>query len=120
MASVVITGAGGFLGTQLTRSFLAAGHSVRAADLPAADLSLHRELGAEAAVADVTDPVGMRAAVDGAQVVVHAAGVFDLAADPQLLQRVNVEGARTTAEVAVEAAVAEGAEDEVAAGATIW
>ncbi len=105
MASVVITGAGGFLGTQLTRTFLAAGHAVRAADLASADLSLHRELGAEAVVADVTDRDGMRAAAEGADVVVHAAGIFDLAADPQRLEQVNVEGARTTAEVAAGAGV---------------
>ncbi len=102
MAVVVITGAGGFLGTQLTRTFLAAGHTVRAADLKTCDLSLHAELGAQPAVADVTDPTGLRVALEGAEIVVHAAGIFDLAAESDLLHRVNAEGARTTAQVAAD------------------
>ena len=53
MASVLITGAGGFLGTWMTQEFIAQGHTVRAADLAGPDLSRHEAMGAEAVAIDV-------------------------------------------------------------------
>lgn len=101
----VITGAGGLLGTELVRVFRASGHDVLATDLASADLSAHTAVGAEAGVCDVTDRDSVRAAVQGADVVVHAAGIFDLSADPALLQRVNVDAVPVVCRGAAEAGV---------------
>ena len=106
MSLVAITGAGGFLGTALTRAFRDAGHPVRAADLAGVDLATHQRLGAEPVVCDLSKPDTVRATVHGARVVVHAAGVFDLRAPETLLHRVNRDGVG----VVVDAAAAAGVE----------
>ena len=105
MASVLITGAGGFLGTWMTQEFIEQGHSVRAADLESADLSRHREMGAEPFSFDITDRATVEAATKGMEIVVHAAGIFDLSAPAELMWAVNRDGARTAAEVAAEQGV---------------
>jgi len=105
VANVLITGAGGFLGTELTRVFVASGHVVRAGDVDGSDLRVHQELGAEAVSLDVTDPPSMVAASRDVDVVVHASGIFDLTVSPERLWAVNAEGARTAAAAAAECGV---------------
>jgi len=100
VADVLITGAGGFIGAELVRVFLAAGHRVRAGDLAGVDLSALVALGAEPVPCDVTDADGLREAARDAEVVVHNAGVFDLGADPERLWAVNAGGSRLAAEAA--------------------
>jgi len=100
MAKVVITGAGGFLGTAMTRAFLAAGHQVRATDLARANLSAHSDLGAETMPADVTDSEDAKRALDGMEIVIHAAGIFDLTAPDALLWKVNADAVVTVCEAA--------------------
>jgi len=100
-ARVVITGAGGFLGTALTRVFAEAGHRVRATDLPRVDLSAHVQLGAETMPADLTDPMDAARVLSEMEVVVHAAGLFDLTAPEARLWKVNVEAVETLYEAAV-------------------
>lgn len=100
MARVVITGAGGFLGTAMTRAFIEAGHGVRATDLERADLSVHSDLGAETMPADVTVASDAARALAEMEVVVHAAGIFDLTAPDALLWRVNADAVRTVCEAA--------------------
>jgi nucleoside-diphosphate-sugar epimerase len=102
VAKILITGAGGFVGTWLTQEFISSGHSVRAADLPRADLSRHQTMGAVPVECDVTDLQSMERAAEGVDIVVHAAGIFDLSATPELLWAVNRDGARAMAEVAAE------------------
>jgi 2-alkyl-3-oxoalkanoate reductase len=97
---VVITGAGGFLGTALTRAFVAAGHRVRATDLPHVDLDVHRRMGAETVGADLNDRIGTARALADMQIVVHAAGLFDLSASQSRLWTVNVEAVQTVCEAA--------------------
>ena len=67
MAKVLVTGAGGFLGSWVVRTFLAEGHTVRAADLPGADLRELEALGAESFVCDVTRKSTVQTAVAGAR-----------------------------------------------------
>jgi nucleoside-diphosphate-sugar epimerase len=100
VAKILITGAGGFLGTWLTKEFISSGHAVRASDLPGADLSQHQNLGAEPVECDVTELQTMERAAEGMDIVVHAAGIFDLSASSELLWAVNRDGARAMAEVA--------------------
>jgi len=100
---VVITGAGGFLGSALTRAFVAAGHRVRATDLPHVDLSPHRRMGAETVCANLKDRLDTARALADMQIVVHAAGLFDLSASESRLWAVNVEAVQTVCEAAIHA-----------------
>ena len=72
MASVLITGAGGFLGTWMTQEFIDRGHIVRAADLPGTDLSRHEGMGAQPCEVDITDKHSVESATEGMEIVVHA------------------------------------------------
>jgi nucleoside-diphosphate-sugar epimerase len=105
VASVLITGAGGFLGTWMTQEFIAQGHRVRAADLAGTDLSRHEAMGAEAVAIDVLKRPTIEAAAQGIEIMVHAAGIFDLSAPIELMWAVNRDGARTVAEVAAQVGV---------------
>ena len=100
MSKVLITGAGGFLGTQLCAEFIAAGHQVRAADLGALDLSALADLGCETTVCDLGDRSTIEAAIDGCEIVVHAAGLFSHAAPRETLFAVNGDGAQLVADIA--------------------
>ncbi|MEO2167763.1 MAG: NAD-dependent epimerase/dehydratase family protein, partial [bacterium] len=102
MSKVLITGAGGFLGTQLCMEFLAAGHQVRAADLPVAYMSSLATAGAETCVCDLSDRATIENAIDGCEIVVHAAGLFNHAATREQLFTVNSEGAGKVAEIAAD------------------
>ncbi|CUS04013.2 Dihydroflavonol-4-reductase [Candidatus Promineifilum breve] len=92
---VVITGATGFIGGAMARRLAAEGadilalshsglHTARPADLPITWRN-----------ADITDPATLDGAFDGADWVVHAAGLLGRAGIPEeTYRRVNAEGAR--------------------------
>jgi nucleoside-diphosphate-sugar epimerase len=103
---VAVTGAGGFIGGAVCRKLAAEGASVRGLDVDASRESLVRDSGAEFAVADVTDREGLAEALEGAELVVHAAAYVREWGDMAEFVRVNVGG---TANV-LDAAAAAGAE----------
>ncbi len=100
----VVTGASGFLGSILTRALVARGRRVRALDL-------NRGVGLESldlewVEGDVLDRVGLAAALEGADVVYHLAGVISITGDPTgRVWATNVDGVRNVAEAALEAGV---------------
>lgn len=67
--SAVVLGAAGGIGSHVVEALLAAGHTVRAVTRTPVPLPE----GAEPRVADLRDPDALRAAVTGAELVVHAA-----------------------------------------------
>ncbi|MGQ4615082.1 NAD-dependent epimerase/dehydratase family protein [Nocardia sp. R7R-8] len=96
---VAVTGAAGYLGTNLLRLLTERGHQVTAID---------RAVPTEPAAPGVTwirgdalDPASMRATLDGAEVVYHLVAVITLAARNDLAWRVNTEGVRVVAEAAL-------------------
>jgi nucleoside-diphosphate-sugar epimerase len=101
MAKILITGAGGFIGSHLIKRFLEAGDTVRAADLPGADLAWAEALGVEVVSGSIEDPDYCDAAVAGSDIVLHTAGIFDLGATRELMERVNVQGTRNMCQAAV-------------------
>lgn len=98
---ILVTGATGFIGGALVRKLLARGWAltalVRAPD--SADAQALAALGVTLARGDVTYKESMRAAMAGADAVVHNAGVYEMGAHAELDARmtaVNVEGTRNT------------------------
>lgn len=77
VAQVLVTGGTGNLGSAVVRQLDSAGHEVRV---------LSRRPGSGRVVADLTTGAGVCTAVEGAEVVVHAAG------EPTDAQRVDVAG----------------------------
>jgi len=93
VASVVVTGATGFIGTALLPKLAAAGHRLR--------VLCRRPLivgppGVEVVLGDLTDERSVATAVEGADAVVHLGAATSAGRlDPALAYRVNVGGAST-------------------------
>jgi nucleoside-diphosphate-sugar epimerase len=96
---VTVTGGAGYIGAPASRELLSAGHAVTVLDSllhgqdeVAASLEA---AGARVLRGDVRDADARRAALDGADAVVHLAAIVGdpaCAKDPQLSQAVNVDG----------------------------
>ncbi len=90
----LVTGGSGFLGSHVADAAVRRGMDVRILDLSP---SPWHGPEVEQVVADVRDPDAVDAATAGCDVVLHLAGVADLAAasaDPDLAEAVNVGGTR--------------------------
>ncbi|MBC7834383.1 MAG: SDR family oxidoreductase [Phycisphaerales bacterium] len=89
---VLVTGAGGFVGSRIVSRFAAAGHTVTAAAR-----SLHALFSVSTVTLDLLDPASITAAFVAARpdAVVHAAALADLGkceSNLQLANRVNADG----------------------------
>lgn len=99
-----ITGASGFVGNALTRSVVAAGHTVRCLDR-VRNLGLD-DLNLEWRTVDVLDRDQLATALQGVDVVYHLAAVISVTGDATgIVRRVNVDGVRNVAEASLEAGV---------------
>ena len=90
---VVVTGAGGFVGSVVARAFVAAGDEV----LGLARSAARVPTGVEAVVGDVLDAAAVAAAVAGADLVCHLAArvrVRESRTDPLGYWRTNLDGTR--------------------------
>jgi nucleoside-diphosphate-sugar epimerase len=102
----LVTGGAGYLGVPVVGELSSAGWSVRVLDVLLHDgqpglVADLEDRGIEVIRGDVRDPAVRRAALDGAEQVVHLAAIVGdpaCARDPELAEGVNVEG--TTALVA--------------------
>ncbi len=104
---VAVTGAGGFIGSAITRRLLEHGAWVVAVTEPAREHRNLRGLDVEVQPADVRDPGSVRRALLGSRFVFHTAALYGFwAKDPSVFYRVNVEGTRNV----LGAASAEGVE----------
>ena len=74
-ASVLITGANGFVGSRLCRKFLAEGYHVIAGVRRTADLSLLHELDVTYRYGDITKPETLAEMFTGVDYIIHNAGV---------------------------------------------
>jgi dihydroflavonol-4-reductase len=112
MATVLLTGASGFLGIHIIQRLLDAGHQVRAfVRTPA---KLHQNLamldiegddpGLEVVTGDVTDLAAVRAAASGCDQTVHAAATFSYRRrDAERMPRENQLGTTTVLDAAIDA-----------------
>ena len=107
MSEILVTGATGTVGHPIAARLVADGHRVRAL---VRSLERARPLlpeGVEAVPGDVTDLASVREAVDGCELVYHAAGLPEQwRLDPGDFTRVNVEGTRNVVSAARDAGVA--------------
>jgi nucleoside-diphosphate-sugar epimerase len=97
MASYLVTGGAGFIGSHLVDALVARGHDVRVADNfstgSRANLAHHTRV--TLVEGDVADPAVARRAVDGCEVVLHQAAIPSVprsVADPAMTHRANVDG----------------------------
>ena len=92
---VIVTGATGHIGNVLVRELLAGGAVVRALVLPDDDKRPLAGLNVEIVYGDVTDPVSLKSAFAGAELVFHLAGIVTIMPGmASVLERVNVGGMR--------------------------
>lgn len=100
---VAVTGAGGFVGTNLVQLLLEQGHEVRGIDRVRPASAVGRKL--SWVEADILDPAAMRKALGGVEVVYHLVAKITLAHEDPVAWRINTEGVRTVAEAALAAGV---------------
>jgi dihydroflavonol-4-reductase len=103
----LVTGAAGFIGSNVVRALLEDGWDVRALHLRQEDIRNLRGLEIERVIGDVTDRDSLRAAMKGCEVVFHLAAVYALwtADGGERMRRVNVDGTRNVLEIARELGV---------------
>ncbi len=94
---VVVTGASGHLGANLVRALVAQGRKVRA--LVRKDCRALENLPVECVPGDLNDPVSLRRAFEGAEVVYHSAAHISLRWDDwPVLEAANVRGVQNVVE----------------------
>ncbi|MEV0246452.1 NAD-dependent epimerase/dehydratase family protein [Nocardia sp. NPDC050712] len=99
---VAVTGAAGYLGSNLLPLLTAAGHEVTAIDRVAPENPDPRVTWVSG---NVLDPASMREALDGHELVYHLVAVITLSEKNDLAWKVNTEGVRVVAEAALAAGV---------------
>ena len=105
-STVLVTGAGGFLGSAVVRQALAAGFAVRAMVRDTGSVANLDRLPVDVVRADIRDAAAVARAVDGARYVFHVAADYRLwARDPGEIVRTNVVGTRHVMEAALRARV---------------
>ncbi|WP_255783506.1 NAD-dependent epimerase/dehydratase family protein [Mycobacteroides abscessus] len=95
-----VTGAAGFIGTNLVNHLVDNSHEVIAIDrvVPASPETREAVTWVSG---DVLDPDSMTKALDGVEVVYHLVAVITLKHEDELCWRINTEGARTVAQAAL-------------------
>lgn len=101
--TVLITGACGFVGSNLVKTALEKGWRVRATDLPSANRNMLKDLSVEFIPADVTKKETLKRVVDGAEYVFHPAAVFNYSAPWKAFQEVNISGTENLCRAVVDA-----------------
>lgn len=102
--TVLVTGATGFLGSHVAEALIAEGWTVRCTVRETSNLRWIESLPVERITADVRSPENLATALEGAEVVVHSAGLTRAKSDAEY-QRVNAEGTQDLARAAVDAGV---------------
>jgi dihydroflavonol-4-reductase len=103
MTIALVTGATGFIGSHVAQHLMDQGMRVRGLVNPAGTSAAALPPGADAVVGDVRDPVAMRRAAEGVDVIFHAAAHYSLnRRAARLVEDVNVGGTRVMVDVARE------------------
>jgi dihydroflavonol-4-reductase len=107
MPDALVTGATGFVGSNVARELLSEGATVRVLARPASNRRALEALPVEICEGDLLDRPSLTRAVAGVRHVFHVAADYRLwAPDPRALYRANVDGTRAVLEAAAEAGAA--------------
>jgi nucleoside-diphosphate-sugar epimerase len=105
MEKILVTGANGFIGSNLVKRLLSDGNEVRSLVRKTSDLSFLEGLDTQLFYGDINDKESVKTAMQGVSKVYHVAG---LAADwgaYELFEKVNFKGVQNIARVASQAGV---------------
>mgnify|MGYP006280829577 CR=1 FL=1 len=92
---ILVTGAGGFLGSEVVRIATEAGHRVRAMVRNSHQAPQLSNLARQVIIADLTEPHSLPPAVEAIEAVIHCGAATSTGRpDRELSTRVNVEGTR--------------------------
>lgn len=95
MKKILITGANGFLGINLTRQFFSLGYQVKAFVRPGADLRGLSGIPVQISFGRIDNPEQVSRAVEGCHIVVHTASITDQwGVDFEEYERINFKGTR--------------------------
>jgi len=101
MTTVAVTGSTGFLGSALVRNLAAQGFDIVALARASADRRPLSDLNITWVEGDVTEPDSLSGFAEGADWLVHAAGMLGQAGVPEhVYQRLHVDGTRNVLKVA--------------------
>jgi nucleoside-diphosphate-sugar epimerase len=101
-SKVIVTGATGFVGSNLVEALLRAGSSVTCLVRTTSDTRVLRQLPVQLAVGDLENPGPLRSTLRGIDTVYHLAGAIKASSREQYL-RVNQAGTRRLLEIMAEA-----------------
>ncbi len=102
----LVTGATGFIGANIVRVLLKKGYSVRALVRPNSNRQNLDRLKVELVAGDIRDRDSIKRAMDGCELVFHAAALYSFWVRPrQLIYDINVEGTRNILQTALKVGV---------------
>ncbi len=103
---VFLTGATGFVGSHVARSYADAAIGLRLLTRSSSNLTAIENLNAEQVVGDLQEPEKLRSAIAGCEAVVHVAADYRLwVRDPRSMYAANVDGTRELLRIAREEGV---------------
>ena len=102
---ILVTGASGFIGSQLCHALSRQGHDVIALHRPASILAALEGIPVQRRIGDMLDPPSLQAALRGVEVVFHTAAPMRPSRDPMATIDVHLRGTRNVLETARRAGV---------------